>query len=342
MTDAVLVVGFGGPETPDDVMPFLERVTAGRGVPRERLAEVAEHYLVRGGHSPINDQTRALVAALTERLRTLGVELPVVLGQRNAAPFVDGAVAGLAAAGHRDVLAVATSAYASYSGCRQYREDLGLARERAGTDMIIRKLPPFAGREWFAAAVAAVVAPALAAAPPGTEVLFSTHSLPVASADRSGPPSAWGGGGAYVAQHRALAEAVMTRLDAPQPWRLVFQSRSGPPRVPWLAPDVNEAIVDAAGRGVRHVVVVPFGFLTDHVEVSWDLDTEAARTAAEHHVGFVRVPTVGENPVFLDGLAGDIAAALVTPQHPPAAGESCTAECCPARTPRPAVEGVHP
>lgn len=379
--DAILLLGFGGPEGPAEVRPFLERVAAGRGIPVERLDEVEQRYLALGGVSPINAQNRALRDALALALAELGRPLPVVLANRNSPPFVGDALAGLAQpvtgdvrAEHSEphtpeergasvrVLAVATSAYASYSSCRQYREDVGVALAgRPELDVEVVKLPPFAGASGLAEATADLLAPALAEPGRRPHVLFTTHSLPVAMARISGPESGWpdaesGTPGAYVAQHLAVAEEALTRASAlagveVPPWRLVFQSRSGPPSVPWLEPDISDALEELAAEGVGDVVVVPIGFLSDHVEVVWDLDTAAAETARRLGLRFTRVPTVGTHPAFVAGLAELIAELDAAATRPPRPGEACWGDCCRAprrpglsaeQSARPVIEGVYP
>lgn len=342
--DAVLLLGFGGPEGPDEVLPFLQRVTAGRGIPDERLLEVGEHYLALGGVSPINEQNRALTAAVATALAERGITIPVVLGNRNAAPFFSEALAGLHAAGHRRILGLPTSAYSSYSGCRQYRDDIARALDDAGLadEVVVRKLPPFGHLPGFIDPVVDDLRDALGVERSArghladVRVLFTTHSLPVAMQRGSGP----GGCGAYLAQHLEVAERIMAAatddLDEQVAWSLVFQSRSGPPGMPWLEPDVNDEIRQAAAAGVRSVVVAPIGFISDHVEVIWDLDTQARQTAQEEEVDFRRIRTPGIDPRFVAALA-DLVAAEVTgsPSLAPApvwAG-LCGADCClpPAR-----------
>ncbi len=329
--DALVVVGFGGPEHLDDVVPFLERVTAGRGIPKERLLEVGQHYVTLGGVSPINAQTRAFVAALEEALTSRGVDLPVGLSNRNSEPYVPDVLAGLAEGGHHRILAVATAAYSGYSSCRQYREDLGVALERTGLDLEVRKLGPFYDLPAFAEAFATLAQEALPhdldLAAPTTRLVFTTHSVPEGAARASGPE-----GGAYVAQHRWVADKVAERLSAGAgatlAWRLVYQSRSGPPTMPWLEPDVSDALTELAAEGVTDVVLVPIGFLSDHVEVIWDLDTEAQATAAEVGVRLVRTPTIGTHPAFVGALADRVAAELRTGSAEPVPGQLCGGACC--------------
>lgn len=351
--DVVLLASFGGPEGPDEVMPFLQRVTAGRGVPAERLAEVAHHYLELGGVSPINAQNRALIEALRAELERRGVRLPIVLGNRNSEPFFDSVLTGLHDAGNRRVLALATSAYPSYSGCRQYREDLGMALERrALTDELeVVKVLPYFDRAGFIQANADLLAEALAAIDPsGTTILFTTHSLPAAMAATSGPPEARDVQGLYTTSHLAVAEAVVAgaarRLGRPSlpRWRLVYQSRSGPAQVPWLEPDINDALREEATTGCRIAVVAPIGFVSDHVEVIWDLDAEARQTCAELGIEMVRVPTAGTHPTFVAGLADLVVAHLEAagvPRRSATPTGLCSEGCCPnLRAARPAVPGV--
>jgi len=329
--DALVVVGFGGPEHVDDVVPFLERVTAGRGIPRERLLEVGQHYLTLGGVSPINAQNRAFTAALAGALAARDIDLPVVLANRNSPPYVPDVLAELAAQGHHRILAVATAAYSGYSSCRQYREDLGLALETTGLDLDVRKLPPFYDLPAFGDAVAEFALQTVPAdldlAAPSTALVFTTHSIPDGTARTAGPD-----GGAYVAQHFTVAASVAERLSAVAGqqlgWQLVYQSRSGPPTVPWLEPDVNDRLRALAEDGVTDVVLVPVGFLSDHVEVIWDLDTQAQATAAEVGIRLVRTPTVGIHPGFIAALADRVAAELRTGSAEPAPGQLCAGSCC--------------
>ena len=350
--DAVLLASFGGPEGPDEIMPFLERVTAGRGIPRDRLEAVHQHYLRMGGRSPLNDQNRALLAALRVELNRRGVMIPLVLGNRNSPPFVSDALRDLHAGGHRRVLALATSQYSSYSSCRQYREDLAEALDSTGfaNQMHVAKVRPAYDRPGFIEATVELLAAALSGrAREGARVLFTTHSIPSADATASGPDAKPGKDDLYSAQHREVANAVIAGIatitgEEPLPWRLVYQSRSGSPRVPWLEPDINDALREEARDGTLTVVVVPIGFVSDHIEVLWDLDTDAARTASDLGMELVRVPTVGTHPTFVAGLA-DLVQAHLSAGRDLAGGtrwaEFCVAGCCDgAHTQLPTVRGV--
>jgi ferrochelatase len=313
--DAVVLAGFGGPEGQDDVIPFLRNVTRGRGIPDERLEEVAHHYRHFEGVSPINAQNRALKAALEAELASRGIDLPVLWGNRNWAPYLDEALQEAQTRGFTRLLGLATSAYSSYSSCRQYREDFAFALEQTGLGdaMQIDKVRQFFDHPGFVEpfvdgvrdAVAAFVERGIDAG--AIRILFSTHSIPSGDAERSGPRDRdfdEGGedGGAYAAQHRAVAEVVVREAGTDIPWQLVYQSRSGSPTQPWLEPDVNEVITGFAGQGVEAVVIVPLGFVSDHMEVLWDLDTEAVETAERHGIAAIRTPTPGTHAAYVRGL----------------------------------------
>jgi ferrochelatase len=308
--DAVILAGFGGPEGQDDVIPFLRNVTRGRGIPDERLEEVAHHYRHFGGISPINAQNRALKAALDAELADRGIELPVFWGNRNWGPNLPDALREAHAAGHRAVLALATSAYSSYSSCRQYREDFAAALAETGlTDALhIDKVRQYFDHPGFVGPFVDGVRSAIAEltdrgfGADTIRVLFSTHSIPMQDAERSGPA-----GHAYEQQHLAVAEIVMTEAGAlgggqDIGWELVYQSRSGPPTQPWLEPDINDVIRELPGHGIEAIVIVPLGFVSDHMEVLWDLDTEAMQTSAEVGIVALRSPTPGVDPAFVAGL----------------------------------------
>jgi ferrochelatase len=312
--DAILLASFGGPEGQDDVIPFLRNVTRGRGIPEERLEEVAHHYRAFGGVSPINDQNRELKAAIEAELARRGIDLPVLWGNRNWTPYLRDALTEANDRGLTRLLAIGTSAYSSYSSCRQYREDYAQALEDTGLAGVIQidKIRQFFDHPGFVTPfieglkqVLADVA-ARGITPEQTRVLFTTHSIPTPDADRSGPASrGFGEGGAYAAQHLAVAEVVMAAQDkngAGIGWELVYQSRSGPPTSPWLAPDINDAMRETAAQGTQAIVIVPIGFVSDHMEVKWDLDTEAMETAAELGVVAIRVPTPGVHAAYVSGL----------------------------------------
>ena len=315
--DGILLAGFGGPEGQDDVIPFLRKVTRGRGIPDERLEEVAHHYRHFDGISPINAQNRALKAALEAELAARGIRLPVYWGNRNWTPYLDEAVIAAAEAGHTTLIAVATSAYSSFSSCRQYREDFARVLTETGLagTVTIDKVRQFFDHPGFVAPFVDGVREAIAGfladgvAPEKIRVLFSTHSVPTADAERSGPRDVdFGEGGAYAAQHRAVAEVVMADVAHAIPsaqavrWDLVFQSRSGPPTQPWLEPDVCDVIESLPAQGVEAVAIVPLGFVSDHMEVKWDLDTEALDAAAEAGLRAVRTRTPGVDPAYVAGL----------------------------------------
>lgn len=324
--DALLVLSFGGPEGPDDVVPFLENVTRGRGIPRERLAEVGQHYYLFGGRSPINDQNKALIAALEADLAAAGIDLPVYWGNRNWEPYLVDAVRQMAADGRRRVACVATSGYSSWSSCRQYLDNI------EGAVAAVRDAPRIDKVRWFAfhpGFVAAVVDRTLeaiedlpAAVRQDARLVFVTHSIPTAMNDESGPD-----GGAYLAQHVDVAAAVAERVTAvtghARRHELVFCSRSGSPRTPWLEPDVNDRLAELAEEGVRAVVLIPVGFVSDHMEVVYDLDTEAMATAAELGIEARRAGTAGVDPRFVAALRE---LALDRPI------EACPAHCCLPRT----------
>lgn len=318
--DAILLAGFGGPEGQDDVIPFLRNVTRGRGIPEERLEEVAHHYRHFGGVSPINDQNRQLKAALEAELASRGIDLPVLWGNRNWDPYLRDALTEANDRGFTKLIAVATSAYSSYSSCRQYREDFAIALDETNLfgHISIDKVRQFFDHPGFVTPFVDGVRDGLLQIQrdnPGidlfseVEILFSTHSIPSTDAAKSGPAErGFGEGGAYAAQHNAVAEVVVesvTRelsLEGELAWQLVYQSRSGPPSMPWLEPDINDAIAELPARGIRAVVIVPLGFVSDHMEVLWDLDNEATETAGEQGLYSVRVPTPGTHTAYVTGL----------------------------------------
>ena len=324
--DALVVVSFGGPECREEVMPFLENVLRGRNVPRERMLEVAEHYYHFNGVSPINGQNRALIVALQAELAKNGPALPIYWGNRNWHPLLPDTLRQMLKDGVRKALALATSAFGSYSGCRQYLEDIEKARAEAGPDAPqIDKLRPFHDHPGFILAMAQRLRDACERVPAGRRdaatILFTAHSIPVSMAASS----------PYVAQleeARRLVSLATGRTGA-----LVYQSRSGPPGQPWLEPDVSETIrrLHAEG-GLRDLVLAPIGFLSDHMEVVYDLDTEAAALCRELGVNLYRAGTVGVHPAFVAAIR-DLIVERMEGREPQRG--LCVTECC-APPPRPA------
>lgn len=296
--DAFLLLSFGGPERPADVMPFLQNVTRGRKVPPERLTEVAEHYQHFGGVSPINDQCRALLAALETEFAEHGVDLPLYWGNRNWHPMLADTLATMRDDGVKRALALVTSPYGSYSSCRQYLDDIAAARAAVGPNApVVHKLRHYHDHPGFIEPFREAVAEALARLEPvphhATRLVFTAHSIPQQMAETAGPD-----GGRYQAQ---LAEtAALVAAAAPDlEYDLVWQSRSGPPQVPWLEPDINDHLATLAANGTQAVVVSPIGFISDHLEVVWDLDQEAAATAKRLGLAFARAATPGTHPRFV-------------------------------------------
>jgi protoporphyrin/coproporphyrin ferrochelatase len=306
--DAILLLSFGGPEQAADVLPFLENVTRGRGIPRERLAEVGEHYFRFGGRSPLNDQCRSLLHALGTELERRSIDVPLYWGNRNWTPFLPDTLREMAADGHRRAVVVLTSAYPSYSSCRQYRENLYDAA--LGTGVELDRVRHYANHPGFVAASVTATTAAidkLAERSAGARLVFVTHAVPTAMAASSGPPPRSADGG-YVDWHRVVAAEVTRQVsavrDVDPAWDLVYCSRSGPPSQPWTEPDVNDHLRALSEAKVTAVVVIPIGFVSDHMEVIYDLDTEAAATAADLGLPFARAATAGTEPVFVSALVG--------------------------------------
>jgi ferrochelatase len=337
--DALLVLSFGGPEGPADVRPFLENVVRGRGVPPERLDAVEEHYQHFGGVSPLNARNREIIAAVGER-----IDVPVYFGNRNWHPMVEDTVAEMARDGVRRALVFATSAYGGYSACRQYQEDIARARKAVGDGAPeLVKLRHFFDHPLFVGANADAVRAARATLPADLQdaarIVFTAHSVPVAADAAAGPPEE--GGHRYSRQVAEAARLVAVELGVAE-YDVVWQSRSGPPQVPWLEPDIVDHLDALHARGVRAVVVTPIGFVSDHVEVIWDLDTEARERAEELGMGFARAATAGPDPRFADMVAELVAehlhdAAPLSLGDVPGGGctvngAPCAVDCCqPAR-----------
>jgi protoporphyrin/coproporphyrin ferrochelatase len=334
--DAFVLLSFGGPEGPDDVLPFLRAVTRGRNVPDERLAEVAQHYQHFGGVSPINEQNRALLAAVTAEFDSRGIELAPYWGNRNWKPKLVDTVAQMRDDGVCRALVFTTSATSSYSACRQYREDLAAARAAVGPrapELI--KLRHYFDHPGFIEANADGVRAALARLPAEVRadatLVFTAHSIPVSMNVSSGPS-----GGLYAAQQAETARLVTESVRGPgATFEFGWQSRSGPPTVAWLEPDINDQLTSLAERGARAVVVSPTGFVSDHLEVAWDLDVEAARTAQELGLPFARAATAGTHPAFVSAVA-ELVLERLGRELPRSLGRlglcgiDCPAGCCPA------------
>jgi ferrochelatase len=329
--DAVLIVSFGGPERKEDVLPFLENVLRGKPVPRERLLEVAEHYHHFGGKSPLNDQNRSLVAAIEQKLAGEGPRLRVYLGNRNWHPLLSETLAQMADDGVRRALAFFTSAFSSYSGCRQYRENIADAQRIVGARAPgVDKLRGFFNHPEFIAAVSERVREAIARLPRDRQgaarVVYTAHSIPRVMADHC----------QYEAQLREASRLVSQSLGH-NTWNLAYQSRSGSPAQPWLGPDIGDELRRLAAEKVRDVVVVPIGFISDHIEVIYDLDTEAKAVAEGVGIHMVRAATVGTHPRFI-AMIHDLIAERLDPALPrvtvgrmPACPDVCPEDCCLAR-----------
>jgi ferrochelatase len=294
--DAILVVSFGGPERPEDVMPFLENVLRGKNVPRERMLAVAEHYYLFGGKSPINEQNRRLIAALETELQKHGPTLPIYWGNRNWHPMLADTLRQMKADGIHRALALVTSAYSSYSSCRQYREDIERAQEVVGEGApVVDKVRVFHNHPGFVEALVDRVNSALAKFPPdrreAAHLIFTAHSVPLGMAQTSD----------YEKQLRETGLLVAEQMGRTNKyWQLVYQSRSGPPTQPWLGPDILDYFRGIKARGgSSDVVIAPIGFVSDHMEIIFDLDTEARELCAELGLTMVRAETVGTHPRFI-------------------------------------------
>ncbi len=323
--DAILFVSFGGPEGPEEVIPFLENVLRGRNVPRERLLQVAKHYELFGGVSPINNQNRNLITALREELKSHGPDLPIYWGNRNWHPLLADTVRQMRADGIKHALAFVTAAYSSYSSCRQYRENIEAALREAGAGAPrVDKLRPFYNHPLFIQANAENVSLALAEIPDArrgaTELIFTAHSIPQTMADSS----------AYESQLQETCRLVAAAVGHSR-YQLVYQSRSGSPAQPWLSPDIYDCLREL--KRDSDVVVAPIGFVSDHMEVIYDLDTEARQVAGEFGIQMVRAKTAGTHPLFVqmirclvaERLAG-LEQAFVGTQGP--LPDVCPPDCC--------------
>jgi ferrochelatase len=333
--DAFLLVSFGGPEGPDDVLPFLENVLRGRNVPRERMLAVAEHYQHFGGVSPINEQNRALLAAIERDLSDNGPQLRLYWGNRNWHPMLPDTLAQMKRDGVKRAIALFTSAYSSYSGCRQYRENIAAAQQAVGDGAPqVDKLRVFFNHPGFIEPMIERVFSALDQIPVerrfATQLLFTAHSIPLSMASNCRYETQ------LLEASRLVAEGVGN-----ENWRLVYQSRSGPPTQPWLEPDVCDALEQSAGQGIQDVVVVPIGFISDHMEVLYDLDSEARDKAAALGLNFVRAGTVGVHPRFVKMVRELIVERINESRERPALGkiaashDVCPIDCCKYEPQRP-------
>ena len=328
--DSLLLLSFGGPENSDDVMPFLRNVTAGRGVPDERLAVVAEQYELFGGKSPINELNQQLLCALDEELASRGHEMATFWGNRNWHPFVTDTIADLKSLGHTSTVCLVTSAFSSYSGCRQYHEDLDRARNEVPGAPNIERVRVYWDHPDFLGTAAELLAESRDAAGLSSEtpVLHSAHSLPLSMAANCD----------YQQQLNEAASIVNELAGMRGPYEVVFQSRSGPPSVPWLTPDIDQRIHELAEQGTQELVVHPLGFVADHMEVLFDLDTQSAAAAKEAGVKMVRTPTVGTHPRFVSMLVDLVEEAAGLRADRPSLSKSgprpdkCNSQCCPAPT----------
>lgn len=334
MYDAFLLLSFGGPEGPDDVMPFLENVTRGRNVPPERLAEVAEHYRHFGGVSPINGHNRALLDALRAEFVRAGLGLPLYWGNRNWHPMLAATLREMRDAGVRRAIAFVTSGFGSYSACRQYLDDIVTARVEVGAEVpVVDKIRHYHDHPGYVLPLADGIRAALATLPAAgnTRIVFTAHSVPLAMEASAGPE-----GHRYTAQLAETARLVAERAAPAIPYDLVWQSRSGPPRVPWLEPDVNDHLERLAADGVTAVVVSPIGFSSDHLEVVWDLDNEAAGTAGRLGMAFARAATPGLDPRFV-AMVRELVTERLEPNAPRQrlgtvpVWDECPTGCCQAR-----------
>jgi ferrochelatase len=325
MYDAILLVSFGGPERREDVLPFLENVTRGRNIPPERLLEVAEHYYHFGGKSPINDQCRELIAALRNEL-----DLPIYWGNRNWDPYLADVLRQMRSDGIKRALGLVTSAYSSYSGCRQYRENIAAAQAEVGEGApTVDKVRVFYNHPGFIEASAIRVRDALAQWPvserAAVHFVATAHSIPSSMAQTSD----------YERQLKETTRLVADAAGSAQ-WDLVYQSRSGPATQPWLEPDILNHLKNLHASGVRNVVVAPLGFLSDHLEVLYDLDAEAQALAGELGIRMVRAATVGTHPAFVGMLRQLIEERLSPDSNKLAIGQYgpnhdvCPTNCCPA------------
>jgi ferrochelatase len=322
--DAVLLLSFGGPEGPEQVMPFLENVTRGRGIPRERLADVAEHYLHFGGVSPINGINRELIAQLRGQ-----VDVPVYFGNRNWRPYVEDTVATMRDKGIRRAAVFTTSAWGGYSSCTQYVEDIARARTAAGDGAPeLVKLRQYFDHPLFVEMFGEAIGAAARTVPDDARLVFTAHSIPVAARSRCGPD--------LYSRQVEYASRLVAKAAGYDDYDQVWQSRSGPPQVPWLEPDIADHLTALADAGTKAVIVCPIGFVADHIEVVWDLDHELRQQAQDLGIAFARAATPNADPRFarlavdlIDELRdGREPARVMGPDAPPLQGFSVNGAVC--------------
>lgn len=332
--DAILIVSFGGPEGMADVMPFLQNVTRGRNVPPERLQVVAHHYEMFGGVSPINEQNRRIIDALKATLATQGPALPIYWGNRNWTPFLKDTFEEMKRDGVKTVLAFVTSAYSSYSSCRQYLEDIKRAQDAVGDGAAhVDKLRPFFNHPLFVESNSEHLKLALDRIPEelrsATKVVFTAHSIPNSMAS-----------GCEYAKQLQEASRLVAEKTGVKNWELAYQSRSGPPTIPWLEPDILDVLNRLKEENCKSVVVAPIGFISDHMEVIYDLDYEAKNLAQELDIVFERASTASTNPKFID-MIRDLIVERIEGREAACIGnlralpDDCKPECCPLGAVRP-------
>jgi protoporphyrin/coproporphyrin ferrochelatase len=326
--DALLIVSFGGPEGMEDVLPFLENVLRGKNVPHERMLQVAKHYELFGGVSPINEQNRKLIAALQQKLAADGPQIPIYFGNRNWHPLLPDTLKKMRDDGVRNALAFVTSAYNSYSSCRQYLENIADARSLVGEGAPdVDKIRAFYNHPLFIQANVAQIKIALSGFPdssgPKPYLVFTAHSIPLSMAQNCD----------YESQLNETARLIAEALGV-QEWRLAFQSRSGPPTQPWLEPDVSDYLRELKNSGVNQVVIAPIGFVSDHMEVIYDLDMVARETCEQLGLDMRRAATAGSHPLFIE-MIRELILERMEPETPrrflgqaPPSEERCFTSCC--------------
>ncbi|HJP15728.1 MAG TPA: ferrochelatase [Acidimicrobiales bacterium] len=329
---ALFLVGFGGPEGPEDVWPFLESVTAGRNIPADRLTEVADRYLSRGGISPVNERMRSILDSVQKVLEREQLDIPVFWGNRNSTPFIEEAIEEIDRQGLTEVAAWITSPYRSYSSCRQYLEQIEAGMERVDGRVSVTRLRPHFDHPGCIETAADRLTEALLSLPKEkqeeTRLLFSAHSLPMSDVETC----------SYVEEINEAARLISERVDPKNKlsWEVVWQSRSGPPQVPWLVPDVCDRIGELAAEGISSIAISPVGFIVHNFEIEWDLDVEAAECADGHGMAFVRAETADSDPRFAEMIVDLLKENFSQHPVPLSLGNlgitpvPCPSDCCPS------------